>query len=133
MCVYVYVCEFIRVYMYVYLCICIFMCMCMCMCMYMCMYVCMYLYVYVHQTAKIAPKSPAKLHNRTAPQIILHRTATHRMVQCGLRFYNKKTPQTAPHRIAPFYILMYLIIFKIKDIINSLITLVFQKNKKKIV
>ena len=31
------------------------------------------------------------------------------------------------HRIAPFYILIYLIIFNIKYIINSLITLVFSK------
>ena len=80
------------------------------------------------QTAKIAPKPSAKWHNRTAPQVILHRTAPHRMVQCGLRFYNKKTAQTAPHRT--LYILIYLIIFNIKYIINSLITLVFPKKKK---
>ena len=83
----------------------------------------------VHQTVQIAkttPKPPAKWHNRTAPQVIVHRTAPHRMVQCGLRFYNKKTAQTAPH---PFYILIYLIIFNIKYIINSLITLVFKRKK----
>ena len=47
-------------------------------------------YMGVHQTAqtsKTAPKPPAKWHNRTAP---------HRMMQCSLRFYNKKTAQTAP-------------------------------------
>ena len=27
----------------------------------------------VHQTAKIAPKPPAKWHNRTTPQVIVHR------------------------------------------------------------
>ena len=48
------------------------------------------------------------------------------MVQCGLRFYNKKTAQTTPH---PLYILINLFIFNIKYIINSLITLVFQKKK----
>ena len=46
------------------------------------------------------------------------------MMQCGLRFYNKKTAQTTPH---PFYILIYLIIFNIKYIINSLMALIFQK------
>ena len=30
-------------------------------------------------------------------------TAPHRMVQCGLRFYNKKTAQTAPHRTLSLY------------------------------
>ena len=78
----------------------------------------------VHQTA---PKPPAKWYNHTAPQVIVYRTAPHRMVQCGLRFYNKKTAQTAPH---PFYLLIYLFIFNIKYIINSLITLVFKKKKK---
>ena len=58
------------------------------------------------QTAKIAPKPSAKWHNRIAPQVILHRTAPHRMVQCGLRFYNKKTVQTALHRT-----LLYINIF----------------------
>ena len=81
----------------------------------------------VHQTAKTAPKPPAKKQNHTAPQVIVHHTAPHRMVQCSLRFYNKKTAQTTPHHL---YILIYLIIFNIKYIINSLITLVFQKKKK---
>ena len=72
----------------------------------------------VHQTAQITPKPLAKWYNCTAP---------HRMVQCGLRFYNKKTAQTAPH---PLYILIYLFIFNIKYIIKSLITLVFKKKKK---
>ena len=49
------------------------------------------------------------------------------MMQCGLRFYNKKTAQTAPH---PLYILIYLFIFNIKYIINSLITLIFFFKKK---
>ena len=56
----------------------------------------------------------------------LHRIAPYRMVHCGLQFYNKKTAQIAPH---PFYILIYLIIFNIKYIINSLIILGFQKKK----
>ena len=43
------------------------------------------------------------------------------MVLCSLRFYNKKTVQTA---LRPLYILIYLFIFNIKYIINSLITLV---------
>ena len=47
------------------------------------------------------------------------------MVQCGLRFYNKKTAQTAPS----LYINIYIYI-NIKYIINSLITLVFKKKKK---
>ena len=59
------------------------------------------------QTAKTAPKSPAKWHNRTAPQVIVHRTtsnsAPHHMVQCSLQFYNKKTAQTAPHQTLPIY------------------------------
>ena len=50
----------------------------------------------VHQTAQTALKPPVKWHNRIAPQVIVHRTAPHSMVQCGLRFYNKKTAQTAP-------------------------------------
>ena len=74
----------------------------------------------VHQTAQTA-KTARKCRNRIAP---------HCMVQCGLRFYNKKT---APQ---PFYILIYLFIFNIniKYIINSLITLasVDQKSQLKI-
>ena len=46
------------------------------------------------------------------------------MVQCGLRFYNKKPAQTTLH---PLYILIYLFIFNIKYIINSLITLALKK------
>ena len=34
-----------------------------------------------------------------------------------------------PHKLHSLYILIYLIIFNIKYIINSLITLVFQKKK----
>ena len=49
------------------------------------------------------------------------------MMHCNLQFYNKKTTQTASH---PLYILIYLFIFNIKYIINSLITLVFKKKKK---
>ena len=52
------------------------------------------------------------------------------MEQCGLWFYNKKTAQTAPH---PLYILIYLIIFNIKYIINSLITLVLTQKKKSLI
>ena len=44
----------------------------------------------VHQTAKISPK----WHNRTTP---------HRMVQCGLRFYNKKIAQITLHRTLFIY------------------------------
>ena len=60
----------------------------------------------------------------------MQRTAPYRMVQCGLQFYNKKTTQTAPH---PLYILIYLIIFHIKYIINSLITRVLKKKKSLII
>ena len=49
------------------------------------------------------------------------------MVQCNLRFYNKKTAQT--DRTHPLYILIYLFIFNIKYIINSLMILVFKKKK----
>ena len=62
----------------------------------------------------------------TTPQVIVHHIALHRKVQCDLRFYNKKTTQTTPH---PLYILIYLFIFNIKYIINSIITLVFKKKK----
>ena len=55
------------------------------------------------QTAKITPKSPTKQYNRTAPQVIVHRTAPHRIVQCSLQFYNKKTAQTTPHRTLSIY------------------------------
>ena len=91
----------------------------------------------VHQTAKTAktaPKPLIKWHNR----ITLHRTASnsapHRMVQCGLRFYNKKTTQTAPSLYINIYIYIYFFffLFNIKYIINSLITLVFFKKKKKV-
>ena len=34
----------------------------------------------VHQTVQTAPKSPAKWHNRTVPQVIVYRIAPHRMV-----------------------------------------------------
>ena len=85
------------------------------------------------QTAKTTPKPSTKWHNRTILQITVHRITPHCMVQCGLRFYNKKIAQTAPHRTAPFYILIYLIIFNIKYIINSLITLVFPKKKKSLI
>ena len=54
----------------------------------------------VHQTA---PKPPAKWHNRTTSQVIVHRTAPHRMVQCNLWFYNKKTVQTALHCTLSIY------------------------------
>ena len=73
------------------------------------------------QTAKIAPKPSAKWHNRTAP----HHTAWCNAV-CG--FIIRKPYK--PHCTVPFYILIYLIIFNIKYIINSLITLVFPKKKK---
>ena len=49
------------------------------------------------------------------------------MMQYCLQFYNKKIAQTAPH---PLYKLIYLFIFNIKYIINSLITLVFYNKKK---
>ena len=49
-------------------------------------------------------------------------------MQCDLQFYNKKIAQTAPHRTLSIYYI-YLIIFNIKYIINSLITLVFKKKK----
>ena len=65
----------------------------------------------VHQTAKTAktaPKPLIKWHNR----ITLHRTASnsalHRMVQCGLRFYNKKTAQTAPSLYINIYTYIYI-------------------------
>ena len=84
----------------------------------------------VHQiayTAKIAPKLLAQWHNYIAPQHCTTSNGTsHRMMQCCLQFYNKKIAQTAPH---PLYKLIYLFIFNIKYIINSLITLVFQKKK----
>ena len=54
----------------------------------------------VHQTA---PKPPAKWHNHTAPQVTMHHTAPHRMVQCNLQFYNKKTTQIVPHRTLSIY------------------------------
>ena len=60
----------------------------------------------VHQTAqtvKIAPKPPVKWYNCTALQVIVHRTALHHAVQCGLRFYNKKVTQTALHRTLSIY------------------------------
>ena len=41
----------------------------------------------VHQTAqttKTAPRLPAKWHNRITPQITVHRTTPHHMMQCGL-------------------------------------------------
>ena len=55
-----------------------------------------------HQITKTAPKPFVKWYNRTTPQVIVHHTASHhtaphRMVQCGLQFYNKKTTQTTPH------------------------------------
>ena len=56
-------------------------------------------------------------------QVIVHRTTWYSAV-CG--FIIKK-----PHKPHPLYILIYLIIFNIKYIINSLITLVFKKKKKK--
>ena len=59
----------------------------------------------------------------TTPQVIVHRTTWYSAV-CG--FIIKK-----PHKPHPLYILIYLIIFNIKYIINSLITLVFKKKKKK--
>ena len=55
------------------------------------------------QTTKTAPKPLAKWHNRTAPQVIVHRIASYRMVQCGLRFYNKKNAQTALHHPLSIY------------------------------
>ena len=65
----------------------------------------------VHQTAKTAPKPLIKWHNR----ITLHRTASnstpHHAVQCGLRFYNKKTAQTAPSLYINIYI--YILILNI--------------------
>ena len=64
----------------------------------------------VHQITKIAPKSLAKWYNYIAPQLTAH--------------------HTTPHRTAPsLYINIY---FNIKYIINNLITLVFNKNKKKV-
>ena len=48
----------------------------------------------VHQTAQTietAPKPLAKWHNRITPQVTMHCTALHSMVQCSLQFYNKKT------------------------------------------
>ena len=48
------------------------------------------------------------------------------MMQCDLWFYNKK-----PHKLHPLYILIYLFIFNIKYIINSLINPFFPKKKKK--
>ena len=64
----------------------------------------------VHQTAKTASKPPTKWHNCIAPQVILHRSAPHRTT-------------------TSLYILIYLIIFNIKYIINSLITLVLKRKK----
>ena len=74
------------------------------------------------QTVKIASKSLAKWHNRTGPQVILRHTAWCSAV-CG--FIIRKPHK--PH--ASFYILIYLIIFNIKYIINSLISLVFLQKK----
>ena len=52
----------------------------------------------VYQITKTAPKAPAKWHNRTSSY-----SAPHHIVQCGLWFYNKKTAQTALHRILSIY------------------------------
>ena len=66
------------------------------------------------QTAKTASKPPTKRHNCTAP----HRTASNSALHCIAPHC------TAPH---PLYILIYLFIFNIKYISNSLITLLFKK------
>ena len=82
----------------------------------------------VHQTAKIAPKPPAKWHNRTVAQVTTHRTAWCSAV-CGFIIrIPHKLHCTTPHLL---YILIYLFIFNIKYVINSLITMVFFKKKKK--
>ena len=76
----------------------------------------------VHQTTQIAktePKLPVKWHNRTALQVIVYRTTWYSAVW---GFIIRK-----PHKPHPLYILIYLFIFNIKYIINSLITLVFKK------
>ena len=81
------------------------------------------------------PQKPHQNHPRNdiiaqhRTQVIVHCTAPHRMMQCGLWFYNKKTTQTTPHAPHPLYILIYLFILNIKYIINSLITLVKKKKK----
>ena len=73
--------------------------------------------------AKTAPKPPVKGHNCTASH---HTTWCCTVCSFIIRKLHK------PHRTAPhtLYILIYLIIFNIKYIINSLITLVFKKKKK---
>ena len=69
------------------------------------------------------PQKPlAKWHNCTAPQVTVHRTAWYSAV-CG--FIIRK-----PNKLHRFYILIYLFIFNIKYIINSLIALIFKKKKK---
>ena len=46
------------------------------------------------QTAKIAPKPPAKWHNRTTPQVIVHRTTS-----------NSAPHHTKPHGAVRFAVL----------------------------
>ena len=82
----------------------------------------------LHKPSKLL----AKWHNQTVSQVIVHRTAPHCTTWCsavcGFIIRKPHKPHcTAPH---PFYILIYLFIFNIKYIINSLITLVFKKKKK---
>ena len=76
----------------------------------------------VYQTAQTTPKSPTKWYNRT----ILHHTAWCSAVYSFIIRKPHKPHHNTPH---PLYILIYLIIFNIKYIINSLITLVFKKKK----
>ena len=52
------------------------------------------------------------------PQSTASNSAPQRMVQCGLQFYNKKTTQTAQHRIASsLYINIFIYLFLILNIL----------------
>ena len=80
----------------------------------------------IEQIAKTTLKPPTKWHNHIAPQVTVHRTARCSAI-CGFIIRKSHKPHhTTPH---PLYILIYLF-FNIKYIINSLITLIFKKEKK---